>query len=517
MTKSLWQTPGWRGELTAILAGTLISLSLAPYNIWPLGIVASATLAILLQGLNGKQGLKRAFAFGVGMFGGGTSWVYVAISEFGYTAAPLAALLTAIFVLGLALVFALPFYLYCRFLSGSRLGFILGFTATWVLGEWLRSWLLTGFPWLYLGYAHVDTWLAGWAPVIGVFGLSFACVLTGTLITELIYEIARLANRQKDRNALLPFSYIVAIAAVWGSAFSLEQQQWVEINEEQSLSVAIVQPNIPLEQKWDYRYRGEILNTLREQSAPHWDKDIILWPEAAVPQMFHDAEEFLSEIDQQAKSTNTAVITGILYDDPSPGVYYNSIIGLGDGAGQYFKQRLVPFGEYVPMEKWLRGLIDFFNLPNSVLFPGPKNQEILSTDKYKIAPSICYEIVYPDLVASAAEDAHILVTISNDAWFGDSIGPLQHFQMAQMRAIENRRYVIRSTNTGLSGIISPSGKTILEGTQFRRESISARVYPAYGSTPFTRWGSLPIVLLCGVISIMLTLVKMLREDTPPPH
>lgn len=177
MNPKIWHTPGWPGDLTALFAGALITLSLAPHGIWPLGILAVTVLASLLTGLDSKRGLFRAFAFGVGLYGSGASWVYVSIYNFGMSSAPLAFALTAAFVLALALVFAIPFYFYSRFLERSRWGFLLGFPAIWVLGEWSRTWFLTGFPWLFVGYSHHSTWLSGWAPVIGVNGLSFIAVL----------------------------------------------------------------------------------------------------------------------------------------------------------------------------------------------------------------------------------------------------------------------------------------------------------------------------------------------------
>jgi apolipoprotein N-acyltransferase len=239
------------------------------------------------------------------------------------------------------------------------------------------------------------------------------------------------------------------------------------------------------------------MGILREQTAKHWDKDLIIWPEAAVPLMYHDALNFLSDIGAEAAATNTGIITGILYDDPEVYAFYNSIIGIGRADGIYFKQRLVPFGEYVPLEKWLRGIIAFFDLPNSIIFPGPREQAILSFEGFNIAPSICYEIVYPDLVARLAQDAALLVTISNDAWFGQSIGPKQHFQMARMRALENRRYLLRATNTGISGIIDPQGQIKVLAPPYRQGSAAgADIKLLTERTVFSYLGSWPIIVLC---------------------
>lgn len=499
----------WRRKamisVLAVIAGALLPLSLAPYNIWPLGLMAPACLVLLLDKTSAKTALWRSWLFGAGMFGAGTSWVYVSIHDFGGTAAPLAVIMTAIFVLGLALVFAAPFYFYARYFSLGVAGRVLGFSATWVLGEWLRSWFLTGFPWLYIGYAHVDTWLAGWAPQFGVFGLSFICVLSACTIAEIVRQRRALGHYAFGKTSIALFS---SIAAAWLIGFALTL---LPLNDEkaETISVAIVQPNIPLAQKWDPLYQDHIMQTLRDETDALWQNDLVVWPEASIPLMYHDAGFFLDEMEALATSTNTGIITGILYDDAKPMTFYNSIIGLGRAEGIYFKQRLVPFGEYVPLEKWLRGLINFFNLPTSIIFPGPKDQDILSFDQHKVAPSICYEIVYPDLVARLAKDAHLLITISNDAWFGSSIGPLQHFQMAQMRALENRRTVIRGTNTGVSGIIDARGKVMQLSRQFERESIEhTKVKLINQRSLFSYWGSAPIVILCVMVLALLCVGRM---------
>ncbi len=516
--------PWWLGDSIAIFAGILVPFSLAPYGYWGLSLLAPAILAYLLKQQSGKSALRRSFLFGIGMFAKGTSWVYISIHDFGYTVAPLAAVLTAVFVLGLALVFAAPFYAYGRFFSqhystfNSRhtlkktCSYALLFSALWVLGEWSRSWFLTGFPWLYLGYAHIDTWLAGWAPIGGVFSLSFIAVFTGTATGEVIEEASKNFVRPFDTVKTLTRNHelsIVGIVILWTVGLALMPSE-KDYNDNPSISVAIIQPNTPLEVKWNPLFRDQIMETLREETEKYWDKDLVIWPEAAIPIMYHDAAYFLEDIEAKAHDTQTGVVLGILYDDVEPMTFYNSITGLGRANGMYFKQRLVPFGEYVPLEKWLRGLIAFFNLPNSIIYPGGKNQEILGFDNIKIAPSICYEIVYPDLVTRLARESELLITISNDAWFGSSIGPIQHLQMAQMRALENQRYVLRGTNTGISAIINPLGKITRASRQFERHAIEQNNVKLVNTTTlFALWGSYPIVILCfGILaSIFFTQLK----------
>ncbi len=519
--------PWWLGDSMAIFAGILVPFSLAPYGYWALSLLAPAILAYLVKQQTGKAALRRSFLFGVGMFAKGTSWVYISIHDFGYTVAPLAVVLTTVFVLGLALVFSAPFYIYGRYFSRYYLNrdtkhsakkacaYALLFSALWVLGEWSRSWFLTGFPWLYLGYAHIDTWLAGWAPIGGVFALSFIAVFTGVTIAEAIDDTYRNFTRSFDTVKICARNHgptLLGLATLWTVGLAVMPSE-KDYENNPSLSVAIIQPNTPLEVKWNPLFRDQIMETLREETEKHWDKDLIIWPEAAIPIMYHDAAYFLDDIETKANDTQTGIVLGILYDDAEPMTFYNSITGLGRANGMYFKQRLVPFGEYVPLEKWLRGLIAFFNLPNSIIYPGEQDQDILGFDAFKIAPSICYEIVYPDLVARLAKQSDLLITISNDAWFGSSIGPIQHLQMAQMRALENQRYVLRGTNTGISAIINPLGEITQASRQFERHSIEQNNVKLVDTTTlFAFWGSYPIVILCFGILAFIALAQLKQRQ-----
>ena len=491
-----------------LFAGWLVHYALAPYNYWPLGLVACATLAWSLINTSAKQGLIRSFLFGIGMYGGGVSWVYISIHDFGFTGAPLAVVMTAVFVVFLAFVFALPFYVYSRFIQPARFGFILGFAAVWVIGEWIRGWLLTGFPWLYLGYGHIHTALSGWAPITGVLGISFLCALSSSITLWLLQEIYRKIQSNKtaihiEATSAYEFHYkhvimyAFLLCLIWSGGFGLTHVQWTQARSE-VINVAMVQPNIPLQMKWDPFYAPEILDIIDELTEPLWQNDLIIWPENAVPYFYNQGKPVVNHFREKATNSNTSLITGILYDE-SYDEFYNSIIGLGTADGIYHKQRLVPFGEYVPLEQYLRGIISFFNLPTSIIQIGPDNPEGLGAqtkagEAYRIAPLICYEVVYPDLAGKLADKSQLLITISNDAWFGRSIGPLQHYQMAQMRALENQKFMIRATNTGVSGIINPQGETVIRGGQFSREVIKGQVTLYDGHTPFTKLGAWPLLL-----------------------
>lgn len=476
--------PHWAIYVVSLLAGALAPLSLAPLNIWPLALLSPALLALLLFRQHLRSLLKRSFCFGLGFFGVGASWVYVSIHDFGYTGVALASILTGLFVAGLALLFALPFLLLSLGQSNRRwLAHLVLVAALWVAGEWSRSWFLTGFPWLYIGYSQLSTPLAGWAPILGVFGVSLAVLLSGAL------TLWPLLNRSK----LNTIAAIVLLSILWLGGHQLKKTEWTQpvgpIQE-----VALVQANIPQDKKWQPSFLETTLKRYSRLSADAWSADWVIWPEAAIPLTYRRALPVLQEFHNTALANNSALITGILYDDPISGRYHNSSLGLGLATGLYHKTRLVPFGEYVPLEKWLRGAIEFFNLPASFIIPGASEQLPLQIGAIRLTSAICYEVVYPDLVASMAKNTEVILTISNDAWFGASWGPLQHLQMAQMRALENGRYVIRGTNNGVSAIINHRGEKLASSEQFVEQVLKGQVQPYTGETPFMRWGSLPILL-----------------------
>jgi apolipoprotein N-acyltransferase len=499
----LW-APGWAGNCAAVGGGVLITLSLAPFHFWPAGILGIALLHGLLQRLTPGQAALRGWWFGAGLFLSGTSWVYVSIHDYGYASVPLAAALSGGYCLGLALLHSSSAWVYVRFLRDLPGGRWLGFAAIWVLWEWLRAWLLTGFPWLYVGYAHLTTPLGGWAPVLGVYGVSLGVVLTAVALA-----LALQLRASQPRRAWLALGLG---ALPWLGGAVLQSIEWTRPNGE-AVTVALVQANIPQSVKWDRERFHSTLDLYRDLSAPLWPKaQIVIWSEAAIPALYDQARDFFEAQAAAAAPYNSTLISGVPYrEPPSPerpdGGIYNSAVALGNGGGVYHKQHLVPFGEYVPLQQWLRGLIRFFDLPMSDFSAGPAGQDPLRAGAVTLAPFICYEIVYPDLVRHARAD--VLLTLSNDAWFGRSIGPLQHLEMAQMRALENGRDVIRATGNGVTALIDQRGRISARLPQFETAVLTGTVQPRAGATPFSRTGSRPVLILCGLLILRCFLARRL--------
>ncbi|MFG0380909.1 apolipoprotein N-acyltransferase [Pseudomonas sp. zbq_18] len=501
-----WITqPGWPGNLLAIAGGASTTLALAPFNAWPLALLAIAIFYLGLRHLNPRQALLRGWCYGLGLFLAGTSWIYVSIHDYGAASVPLAAFLTFAFCAGVALFFALPAWLWARWLrrNDAPIADALAFAALWLAQEAFRGWFLTGFPWLYAGYSQLHGPLAGLAPVGGMWLISLVLALSAALLVNL-HPLRHQRSRLIGAVALL--------LAPWLAGLALNGQSWTTPMGE-PLKVAALQGNIEQNLKWDPAQLDAQLALYRDMTLSSQPADLIVWPETAVPVLKEYAEGYLKVMGRVAADRDAALITGIplrQLNEQGEKRYYNAITATGWGEGTYLKQKLVPFGEYVPLQDVLRGLIAFFDLPMSDFARGPANQSPLQAKGVRIAPFICYEVVYPEFAATMAAQSELLLTVSNDTWFGTSIGPLQHLQMAQMRALEAGRWMIRATNNGVTALIDPQGRIAAQIPQFQQGTLYGAVQPMQGLTPYLRWRAWPLVVL-GVLLLGWALIARRRE------
>lgn len=506
--------------LLSLAAGAAMPLGFSPFDVWPVPMLAIGIIFLLTRTLPVRTSAICGFLFGAGMFGTGTSWIYVSIHEFGAASPILAGLLTGFFVLGISALMIMPIFLIYSWLNQRKAGQgnacrlspwqqALMFSGLWVLFEWVRSWLLTGFPWLLSGYALLDTPFAILAPVVGTYGLSLLMVTTACLLFALVIPAK---PQQRIPNIIALFIFLVC----WGLPWPLNHIQWTEKTGD--ISFSAVQGNIPQNLKWDPDYIHSTISTYIGLSEDHWEQELIIWPENAIPLFYNRALGLMTQLDRLARQNNSTLILGMPVDDNSGSEtrYFNSILSLGEGdslaagssstesPGRYDKQKLVPFGEYVPMASILRGLIDFFDLPMSEFSRGGSEQSLLKAGEVNVAPYICYEVVYPDFVAQMAKESGLLITISNDTWFGKSIGPVQHFQIARMRALETGRFMIRATNDGITALIDEKGDVLETIPRFANGVLSSTAEIREGHTPFMIYGSWPVLLL----SVLLVLLPL---------
>lgn len=478
----------------ALAGGAILPLALAPFDLWPLMLLSAAALFGVLRHVpSARSAFWHGLLFGVGKYGVGASWIYVSIHVYGAAAPPLAAGLVALFVAGLALFPALMAWAHRRLRCEGAWASV-QFAVLWVAAEWVLTWFLSGFPWLFAGDAFLETPLAGWAPVGGVLLVSLIAVGSATL------TYAAVAERR--------WWLLLAPAALWAAGAALGTVGWTERTE--ARTVALVQGDLPQETKWTAAGLAAALARYEQLTAAAWDQDIVVWPEAALPALQRHVAGSIDAMREKTRAPQADLIHGALVAEPAtvaPGEVpearktYNA--ALSTAGGEYRKQRLVPFGEYVPLESILRGLIAFFDLPTSHISPGPAKQPALPAAGLDVAIAICYEIAYPAMVAAQARDAALLATISNDTWFGASIGPAQHLQIARMRALENGRYLLRATNNGITAIVDDRGRVVDALPQFRPGVLLGTVYATSGTTPYSRFGNALMLGLLGLAAVAL--------------
>lgn len=491
-------------DLLTLLAGGLYPLAFSPFDWWPIAIAALAALVFAVAQAGVWRGAWRFYLFAVGMYGVGVSWIYVSIHEHGGAGVLLAGFLVAAFVLSFSLFSFIHGWLYMRFVRTAPFGLTLGFAVSWLLREWTFTWVLTGFPWLFAGYAPIDTWLGGgYAPLAGVLGVGFLVALQGSLIAGILEVPSR---RNMTASAIV-------IAMIWLGGWGASLIHFVTPTGK-SITVSAVQGDIDQNEKWLPSMVRPIIEKYLSLTRKEWGRDLVVWPEAAITLLRSQAADLLQQLNAIGKRTGTTLVLGLPQRSPD-GRFYNTAIALGDGSGTYIKRHLVPFGEYVPFSKELRGLITFFNLPMSDDEPGPPQQAPLYAGKLALSLSICYEVVYPNLVRTTVKHPDLFITISNDSWFGHSIGPWQQFEMARMRALENGRYMVMDTNNGVTAIIDQRGKVIRELPQFEAGVLRGRVLEFKGRTPFSRYGQGPLLILAALVLTGLLVAKLRHVSGQP--
>jgi apolipoprotein N-acyltransferase len=471
----------------SFIAGLSLVFAYAPFSQWWLPFIVLPLWLNTLFEQQPKAAAKLGFIFGFGWFASGISWVHVAIDQFGGMPLFVSILLMLLLCLYLALFPALSCYLASRLTVQKKLSLWL-IPATWLAGEYMRGVFLTGFPWLSLGYSQINSPLNALAPIIGEFGIT-------SIILVMCVSITQIVKNKTDKPSLLALAF--SLSAILIS----HQLTWTQPTGK-SANVALIQGNIPQDIKWDQEQVWPTMLKYLDLSRVNFEADIIIWPESAVTSLEPAAQEFLAMANKSAALKNSAIVTGILNYNFESKEYFNSLVVLGkkeleDTEGSYFygsknrfdKHHLLPIGEFVPFQEWLKPIAPLFNLPNSSFSRGEYVQPNLTVNGYKLLPLICFEIAFPaQLNANFKTETDILLTVSNDSWFGDSHGPHQHLDIAKMRALEFGRPLMRSTNNGVTAVIDHMGKTVQSVPQFTETVLKADVQIVEGRTPYSVWG-----------------------------
>lgn len=416
----------------------------------------------------------------------------------------------ALLVAYLAVYPALAGYLLRKYFSPALWPLAVPFF--WLLFEWLRSWVLSGFPWLSLGYSQVSGPLSGWMPVLGETGVSILLVVTGAGLATLLT-----AKR---------FAHCALLLLIVGmGGWSLNGIDWVKVKSV-PVSMAMVQGNIKQELRWVPEQDRPTMEKYLNMTDDHWHNDVIIWPEAAIPKLEPVSRNYIRELDERASDSNTGLITGIVNYNFETRDAFNNLIVVGnkeaddtEGHYRYFhgnryaKHHLLPIGEFIPFESWLRGLAPIFDLPMSSFSRGDFQQQNLVANGLHFAPAICFEIAFPRQVgANLYDDTDVIITVSNDAWFGNSHGPDQHLEIAQARAKEFGLPVVRATNNGITAFIDHTGQIQSRLPQFQAAVLSDRVRLTEGKTPYRRYGDLTVLLLSLLSLCVAIVIKRSRNS-----
>lgn len=493
--------------LVGFALGAMQVFAFAPFYFWPLALLSLTGLFALTIKQRAKEAFWTGLFYGYGLYGIGVSWVYVSLSTYG----GMPFWMGSIAVLGfsglLALFIAVASYIVVKFFP-VHLRLIV-WPMVWLIFEWMKSWVLTGFPWLDVGYSQTPSWLFAWAPIGGIYLVSLVVLVFAALLTKAI--------RQRTNWS------IASIGVLLLSTWWLNSVEWTQAVG-RPLSVGVVQANVDINSKWFSSKRDELINRYRSLSqkikldidAEGTNKklDLVVWPETALPLYVQQTND---EFWQSVTPEGAALLTGIV-DSPSLNSLadrsldesYNAAVLSCEGQTQLYRKRhLVPFGEYLPLRFLFNWVLEYLQLPMSDLSSWQGNQRLTCGD-IKLGLSICYEDAFASEYRQHVGDATVLVNISEDAWFGDSFAPHQRMQMAQMRARELGRPLVRSANSGPSLFIDQRGEVQALTEQFSVQIMSREVQPYTGDTLYKRFGNWCVVLCFLVLGGILSYRKIKR-------
>ena len=462
--------------------GAIVSLAFAPFGWWPLGILGPAYLFTVWHGTAPRRAAWCGFLFTAGTYLAGTYWLYHSVYEIGH--APLALTIFVIVAIAgiMGLYTAALGYVLARWVRVQGLfRWLVILPAAIAVLEWFRGWFLSGFPWLALGYTQIDAPLAGFAPIVGVYGVTFAVAVTAGAVVALLFG-----------NSRARIGAASGVVALWVVGFALWGREWTQPTGK-PVTVALVQGAVPQEMKWDQAQFEATLELYRKLTAPHLGAGIIVWPESALAAPVHMLGGFLGPEWDAAKRSGSTLVLGQLRRDPRREIYYNAVLALGDEPQWYAKRRLVPLAEFFPVPDFIRDWLQGMELPYSGFEAGGDSQPALDAAGQKLGVTICYEDAYASDQLAVLRDATLLVNVTNDAWFGDSTAAHQHLQISRMRALEAGRTMLRAANDGISAIIGPDGRIASTLPRFQPGVLTGSVQPRVGLTPYARFGNWSVI------------------------
>jgi apolipoprotein N-acyltransferase len=480
----------WR-LAAAFATGASLNVAFAPFGWWPLAVLAPAALFALIRGLPPRRAGWTGIAFGAGLFTFGTYWLYTCLHVFGLVPVWLTVILQALLIGLMSLYFAALCYLANRFWlkpGATRVWLVL--PVLWVLLEWLRGWALSGFPWLSLGYAMIDSPLKGWAPLFGVYGVTWAAATIAVALNVLLMPAVPAPRR------LIALAVTVSLLAI---PALLGRYDWTRAAGS-PIPIAVVQGAVSQDQKWQAKNLDETMTRYSGLTAEAWGARLIVWPESALPVLANDIPDYLRRLQELGRAHGADFAIGLVNYESASQKFYNGLLVLsGSGSGWYYKRHLVPFGEYFPVPAFVRSWLRLMSLPYDDISAGREHQPTLSAAGQKLGLTICYEDAFGSSQLEVLREATLLINVTNNAWYGNSTAPHQHLQIARMRALEAGRYLVRAANDGITAAIGPHGEIVARLPQFQEAVLRADLPPMTGLTPYARLGNYPVVIGAGLL------------------
>lgn len=472
--------------LLSLLAGALSVLAYAPFNLVPLILPTLGFLAWTWPSATPRRAAWLGLCWGTGAFFAGMGWLIVALHQFGGMPLPLAVFAIALLSAFMGVLPALAGFVFARLRRDHWLFDALLMGAAWALVEWTRGWLFTGFPWLAVGYSQTPpSPLAGFAPLVGVYGLGFIVMTLTALLVGGWRQQARVP-------ATIGFAAVLVLG--WG----LARIDWTA-PVGAPVSVALIQTNVPQDMKWDRARFQEVLDANLE-AARSAHAQIVVMPETTVPILLeHMPAEYVAAFAEAFRAGGGEGLLGVFTRD-ADGHIFNSAVTLGGATQQvYSKRHLVPFGEYSPpLFGWFYALA---KIPMSDQSRGVSGRPLTIAGQ-QVAVDICYEDVFGEELIASLPEATLMLNMSNLAWYGNSHAQPQHLQIARMRALETGRPMLRATNTGMTAVISPKGHVDAVLPPFERGVLQSEVRGYQGMTPYAHLGNWGVVLLSfGVLGL----------------
>ena len=485
-------------QLFALLTGALFTLSFAPFNYHYLAPLALSLLFYSWQNTPPLRVFLIGYCFGIGSFGLGISWVYISVHDFGGANSFNASLITLLCVLFWGVFPALAGYISAKTqLNKSQKLSYIALPIIWMLIEYCRGELiLNGFPWLQIAYAQLDTPLAGYIPVLGAYGTGLISTLMATGLIGIF---------QQPRYQIVLMALLLTILSIGAT---LKTIQWTQPNGA-PIKVSLLQGNLSQDQKWLPENKTKTLLWYKATTEAHWDSELIIWPETAIPAYLSEVNDwFIQPLSKQAEQHQSTVVVSLPIKNAAINEKYNAVMTLGKDAGLYKKRHLLPFGEYLPLQPLSGFILNSLAIKLGDFNAGDKNQTLLKAAGHPFITTICYEDAFGALGLVNIDQAAFLINLTNDAWFGNSIEPYQHLQLARMRALETGRFLLRATNTGITAIIDFKGHVVQQAALFEPATLTDSITPMKGLTPYAHIGDRPILIL--LVTVFFILIRLSR-------